>query len=251
MSIYRRVKSSLVAKLPWGLWGPAWKMSGALIGRKQAFRSRNVGANSYVDPSVQVFGYQNLFVGANSAISADSLINVNSRGGVIDQIRIGSNCHVGRRNYFSSGGLIELKDYVLTGLDCHFLGCGHNTDSPLNPYVSTGLTLGAPISIGVNCWLTTSVTVLEGVTIGHGSVVGARSIVTVDLPKFSVALGAPSRVVKRYDFKNNVWLRLAEWKDSLDEYMPNESEYREELISRRPSVPLSIHAASTRFGWLR
>jgi len=204
-----------------------------------------------VDTSAQIIGYESVFLGANSTLSQDVLLNVNTRAGVTDRIVIGANCHVGRRNYFSTGGLIELKDYTLTGLDCHFLGCGHKIDSPWRPYVDTGLTQGAPIEIGINCWLTTSVTVMEGVTIGRGSVVGARSLVLENVPAFSVVLGSPGRIIKRYDFKGNAWLSIRNWHDSLEDYMPTESEYLAHLQSIATVLNPSIHAASRRFGWIR
>lgn len=53
----------------------------------------------------------------------------------------------------------------------------------------------APIEIGEDCWLGLNVVVMRGVTIGRGCVVGANSVVTRDLPPYSVAAGAPARVI--------------------------------------------------------
>lgn len=52
------------------------------------------------------------------------------------------------------------------------------------------------VRIGPDVWLGTKVTVCRGVAIGEGCVVGANSVVTRDLPAFSVAVGAPARVIK-------------------------------------------------------
>ena len=237
--------------MPWRVWGFLWKSAYRELGAVRRFRVMQSARRGYVDPDVQIVGYRNVTLGANSTLSEDTFLNVNSRAGITDRLVIGSNCHIGRRNYFSTGGLIELKDYVFTGLDCHFLGCGHNIDSPMHPYISTGLTEGAPIEIGVNCWLTTSVTILEGVTIGRGSVIGARSIVTQDIPAFSIGLGVPFKLIKRFDFKNNKWLSIRDWHDSLEEFMPAEAEYLAHLRSTFPHLDPSVHAASRRFGWTR
>ena len=56
--------------------------------------------------------------------------------------------------------------------------------------------LGAPITIGSNCWLASNVTVAGGVTIGDGAVIGAGSVVTHDVPPDSLAVGVPCRVVR-------------------------------------------------------
>ena len=54
----------------------------------------------------------------------------------------------------------------------------------------------APVRIGPDVWLGRSVSVLRGVDIGQGSVVGAHAVVTRDLPPFSIAVGVPARVVR-------------------------------------------------------
>lgn len=54
-----------------------------------------------------------------------------------------------------------------------------------------------PITIGRNVWIGFEACILPGVTIGEGSVVGARAVVSEDLPPFSVAVGNPARVVRQ------------------------------------------------------
>ena len=56
--------------------------------------------------------------------------------------------------------------------------------------------LGAPITIGSNCWLASNVTVAGGVTIGDGAVIGAGSVVTHDIAPGSLAVGVPCREIR-------------------------------------------------------
>ena len=58
------------------------------------------------------------------------------------------------------------------------------------------LEYGKPITIGNNCWLASNVTVTGGVNIGEGSVIGAGSVVTRDIPPNVFAAGAPCKVIK-------------------------------------------------------
>lgn len=53
-----------------------------------------------------------------------------------------------------------------------------------------------PVAIGDNCWLASNVVVCGGVTIGEGSVIGAGSVVTRDIPPMSLAAGNPCRVIR-------------------------------------------------------
>lgn len=238
-------------RLPWRLWGPLIRLRGSLSGATGRFRRANVGAGSYIDPSVQIFGLEQVFIGSHSTISENTLLNASHRTEKRDSIVIGDNCHIGRRNYFSTGGLISVADYGFTGFDCHFLGCGHDFQSPWSPYIATGLTPGAPIVLETNCWLTTAVTVHEGVTIGRGSVIGARSSVICDIPAFSIAVGNPCRVVKRFDFRSGSWIDAALWSDELEALVPDETTYRASLRQAFPTLVKSLHAASSSFGSLR
>ncbi|HEY8172514.1 MAG TPA: DapH/DapD/GlmU-related protein [Dehalococcoidia bacterium] len=63
----------------------------------------------------------------------------------------------------------------------------------------------APVTIEENVWLGEYVTILPGVTIGRGSVIGSMSVVTRDIPPYTIAVGAPARPQKTYDFTCGAW----------------------------------------------
>lgn len=56
---------------------------------------------------------------------------------------------------------------------------------------------GRPIRLGHNVWVGFDCCVLPGVTIGEGSVIGARSVVIEDVPPFCVAVGNPARIIRQ------------------------------------------------------
>ena len=68
---------------------------------------------------------------------------------------------------------------------------------PLDPIERRKTEYGVPIKIGNNVWLGGNVSVLPGVSIGDNSVIGAGSVVNCDIPKNSVAVGNPCRVIKK------------------------------------------------------
>ena len=56
-------------------------------------------------------------------------------------------------------------------------------------------TRGGDITIGEDCWIGINAVISPGVTIGKGAVIGANSVVTNDIPEYSIAVGAPAKVI--------------------------------------------------------
>ncbi len=208
---------------------------------------QNIGLNSYVDPSVQVLGWENVKIGENSCIGEDVLININLREKGKLGLSIGNNCYIGRRSFFTTGDLIRIKDYCLIAMDNQFLGSDHIYESPFLPFITTGFSRGI-IEVGVNCWLSASVTVLKGVTIGYGSIIGARTVVNKNIPPFSVVVGNPCRIVKRFDVQGNKWVRVDQYPEDGDRYLPSEGEYLEKLKQNYPKINMPIIANTKLLG---
>jgi acetyltransferase-like isoleucine patch superfamily enzyme len=202
------------------------------------WRSTNLGARSFVDPTAQIIGWRNVRIGEGSVISEGAWINVNDRDSAEPAILIGNNCFLGRRNFLNSGKRIRVGDYCLTGIDCHFLGSDHRYDTPYTPYVVTGNTLDGEIDIGPNCWFGASVTVLKDVRIGFGSIIGAGAVVTRDVPPFSVAVGNPARVLKRFDPTRSEWVLVETLSAEAEARIPAESDYLAQLVKSHPALKL-------------
>ena len=66
----------------------------------------------------------------------------------------------------------------------------------------------APVSIGDNTWIGEGVIIMPGVTIGKGCVIGAHSVVSKNIPDFTVAVGSPAKVIKSFDFTEKRWKKI-------------------------------------------
>jgi lipopolysaccharide O-acetyltransferase len=64
------------------------------------------------------------------------------------------------------------------------------------------------VKIGRNVWIGEFVSILPGVTIGDGSIIGSTSVVSKDIPAFSIAVGSPAKVIKTYDKDTNKWVNI-------------------------------------------
>ncbi|HFI1792856.1 TPA: DapH/DapD/GlmU-related protein, partial [Escherichia coli] len=71
--------------------------------------------------------------------------------------------------------------------------------------------------IGNDVWLGTGVTVLRGVRIGDGAIIGANAVVTKNIPDYCIAVGVPAKVIKRR-LPVNVTEKIKETKWWNDEY---------------------------------
>lgn len=84
---------------------------------------------------------------------------------------------------------------------------GENQDSPFTfPQLRKLST--SPIEIKNNVWIGEGVCILPGVTVGIGSIIGALSLVTKDIPDYSIAVGSPAKVVKKFDFDKEIWVTI-------------------------------------------
>lgn len=207
---------------------------------------KNIKKSSFVDKTARLIGLKDIIIGENSIISENTWLNVNNRGNL--GIIIGNNCFIGKNNFFSSGKEIVISDYCMFGLDCRFLGSNHLFDNPFMPYISTGTTNEGIIKVGVNCWLGTGVTVIGDVRIGYGSIIGANSLVNKDIPPFSVVVGNPGRVIKRYDVILEKWIKISECNEGNEKHLPTEEEYLQILKSKKPLINKPYYAATKAFG---
>lgn len=89
--------------------------------------------------------------------------------------------------------LVTIGDDVFIGPNVSIYTACHSTD-PIER--NTRQEWALPVSIGDNCWIGGSVTILPGVSIGDGCTIGAGSVVTRDIPAHTVAVGNPCRVIK-------------------------------------------------------
>ncbi len=116
------------------------------------------------------------------------------------EIRIGDNCHIGAMSHITSCNSIIIGKNLLTGTNVLITDNSHGSSKMeslmLHPQKRKLVSKGGVV-IGDNVWLGNNVCIMPGVTIGDGVIVGANSVVTKDLPSFSVAVGAPAKVIKQ------------------------------------------------------
>jgi len=116
-------------------------------------------------------------------------------------IEIGEGCFLNRNTMLAALDRIEIGDHVMFANGCFVGDADHRFDDPDKPVTSQGFSSKGPVRIGSNCWFGVNCVVTSGVTIGDRCVIGANSVVNQDLPPKSIAAGVPAKVIKEIEFR--------------------------------------------------
>jgi acetyltransferase-like isoleucine patch superfamily enzyme len=144
-----------------------------------------------------------IVVGDNTHVRG--ILIVKAYGG---KIEIGENCYVGDHTRIWSGESVWIGDNVLISHNVNIIDTNsHEVDEieRANSYINLlkngspidkGSILTGPIVIHDHAWISFNVIILKGVTVGKGAIVAAGSVVTKDVPSYSMVAGNPAKIVK-------------------------------------------------------
>ena len=123
------------------------------------------------------------------------------------ELTIGDGCQIGDFNHlFATGSIVFEKD-VLTANNIYITDNLHEYCDIHTPIMDQPIKQLKPVVIGSGRWIGENVSII-GASIGKNSVIGANSVVTHDIPDYCVAVGAPAKIIKRYDHETKSWVRV-------------------------------------------
>lgn len=149
---------------------------------------------------MDVFPWNSFELGKNATIEDFCTVN-NGSGDVIiaDRVRIGiGSVLIGPVRMGKGSGLGQ--HVFISGFNHGYLD--GNTNSSDQPLDIKPTEIGEAAHVGANS------VILAGVTIGKHCQIGAGSVVTKDIPPYSVAVGNPARVIKKFNFESQTWNRV-------------------------------------------
>jgi len=109
-------------------------------------------------------------------------------------ISIGSYSGLGINSLIQSG--VTIGDYVMMGPNVSIYTKNHKSEID-KPMIFQGFDEEKPVVIGNDVWIGANVIILPGVKIGDGAIIGAGSIVTKNVEKYTVVAGNPAKIIKR------------------------------------------------------
>ena len=175
---------------------------------KNRFLFGSYGKDVYIEPGVIINRPRFVHIGDHVRIKRNSSINLHpkekdSREGMLF---IGNDVIISEGCIISATQRIVIEDHV--GISPYVM-IVDNSRKPGDvkwPSKEQEVKSGH-VHIGADSWIAYNAVILMNVTIGKHCIIGALSVVNQDIPPYSVAVGSPARVVKRFDFNRREWVR--------------------------------------------
>jgi acetyltransferase-like isoleucine patch superfamily enzyme len=188
------IRTAWAAVSRWGAIGPH---------SRTGTRFGSFGEGSIICfPPNTIFNERYVHIGSGTMIGPNITL---SAGMVPDQeclndriVTIGDRCLIGKGSGIVGHWSIEIGDDVWTGHHVYITDQNHGYEDVERP-ISVQTMPERAVTIGDGSWIGHGSVVLPGARIGKHVVIGAASVVTGEIPDYSVAVGSPAKVVRRYE----------------------------------------------------
>ena len=160
------------------------------------------GKKSVIYRSVRkdIVPFNGFHLGNFSVIEDYAIIN-----NAVGDISIGDHTRIGLGNTII--GPVKIGNEVIIAQNVALSALNHKFEDVTKSIVDQGVET-VQITISNNVWIGANSAILAGVHIGEHAIVGAGSVVTKDVPSYSVVVGNPAKIVKRYDHNEQRWIRI-------------------------------------------
>lgn len=169
------------------------------------FQFKRFGKKSRIDKPLRIEGKQYMEIEDHVYVQPYTWLACQPLTGCKNPIlKIGKGSTIGNFNHIYSTQSIVIEDYVLTADKVYISDNLHDYENPNSPIIQQSIKQIKPVRIGEGSWLGENVCVI-GASIGKHCTIGANSVVTHNIPDYSVAVGVPARVIKQYNFETQQW----------------------------------------------
>lgn len=156
------------------------------------------GTKSVIVLPIRLLGEGRIEVNDGVYIGADCWLQALPDGqNVSPAISIGSGTSIAGSCVISAVRQVRIEKNVLFAKNAYVSDHKHNYSDRNLPVKAQGLDKIGPVLIKEGAWIGQNVIVCPGVTIGRGAVIGANSMVNIDVPDFCIAAGSPARIIRK------------------------------------------------------
>lgn len=202
MGRWRSLRTRILARVVARVW-PVVVEAGSIGPRSvQAKNFGAFGSNSVICfPINTIFNERYIRIGRDTMIGPQCTLSAGMVPGqecIVDPVvAIGDRCLIGKGSGIVGHLSITIGDDVWTGHHIYITDQNHGYEDVTRP-ISVQSMPEKPVRIGNGSWIGHGAVILPGADIGDHVVIGANSVVTGRIPSYSVAVGVPARVVRRY-----------------------------------------------------
>ncbi len=173
------------------------------------------GKGSIIKPFLNTTNCQYISIGRNVNIGSFSWISVSTGFGGYRvrskrkiRLKIGNNTDIGNNAFIVANNNIEIGNNVIMAPYVYISDHIHSFNNIKKNLHNQPLTEGGYVKIGDNVFIGIKASILPNVTIGKRSVIGANTVVTNNVPPYSVVVGNPAKIVSRYSFSKRKWIKI-------------------------------------------
>jgi len=166
---------------------------------------RYLNFRAVVYPSVRVAGKKYISIDSNTVVNRYGWLLALKIDDCHPDITIGKNCAIGDFSHITSVRKIHIEDDVLIANNVYISDNIHEYEDITCPIIDQKVVFKAAVTIKSGAWIGENVSII-GASVGKNSVVGANAVVTKDIPDYCIAVGAPAKIIKQYNFNVKKWI---------------------------------------------
>lgn len=153
---------------------------------------------------IEISNPENISIGNNVSINYGTWIAARPFPNCKSLLEIGNNTIIGRYNHIYASTSIKIGNGVLFADKVYVSDNLHEYEDVTKPILEQPIKQLKLVNIGDESWIGENVSII-GASIGRHCVIGANSVVTHDIPDYSVAVGVPAKVIKKYNHISKKW----------------------------------------------
>ena len=176
---------------------------------------KKLGAASYLYGPFRIDGAANIEIGSGSVLQRGAWLYCKGIDDKPASMRIGKGCVFGYNNHITAVRDVTIGDHVLTANNVYISDNLHGYEDIVKPIIDQPVRFKGSVVIGDGCWIGENACII-GVRVGRNCVVGANAVVTRDVPDYSVVVGVPAYLTKRFDPATRQWVCVPKPEESTE-----------------------------------
>lgn len=169
---------------------------------------KHVGNDCSIRPVLNTTHPENISLGNDVSIGIFPWIATNTTIYKEPKLIIGNRVHIGAYAVITAANEIRIGNNILMSERVTILDHAHDYTDSTKSVIDQPIVDAGKIEIGDDSFIGINSVILGGVKIGKHAVIGANSVVTQDVPDYSVVAGSPAKVIKKFDKKRKIWIRV-------------------------------------------